>query len=130
MSLRFPQHEHRSRGLGLAALAAAMLLLAFPVLGADMGTRLGVTVDPDQVHFGIQVHAADATPRMAFMPSFEVGVGDNLVGFAGNFDLKYAFASRAEGWRPYLGAGPGIFFGHIIPQPPHPYCGPCRLPFF
>jgi hypothetical protein len=89
----------------LVSLAAASSVAA-----GGIGPRLGLTGDPDQVHVGLHVHAGDLAPNLAFVPSFDVGIGDETVLFSVNFDFKYVFATRTR-WRPYAGAGPAL---HVL----------------
>lgn len=93
------------------AIAAALIVLTVSSASATgFGPRFGVTIDPDQLHGGMQFHAAQITPQLAFVPGFDVGAGDDAIGVSGNFDFKYVFSQGPQRWRPYLGAGPGIFF--------------------
>jgi hypothetical protein len=86
--------------LGWAAAAAA----------DGFGPRVGLTGDPDQVHFGLHFPTLRLAPNFGFMPYFEAGVGDDTTLFSGNMDFKYVFATRAASWRPYIGAGPALHF--------------------
>ena len=89
--------------LGVAALVASPAYAAW-------GPRMGVTVNPDQVHGGLQVNAVQMTHRLSFMPSFEVGAGDQLISAGANMDLKYVFTQVRSSWRPYAGGGPSVTF--------------------
>lgn len=77
---------------------------------AGFGPRLGLTSEPDQVHVGMQLHLAQMAPSVSFVPSFEVGLGNDVRLFSANMDIKHRFTSRAASWRPYLGGGPAIHF--------------------
>lgn len=70
------------------------------------GLRIGVTVDPDQIHFGAHVDGGHFAPRVRFQPSFEFGLGDDRRVGAFNIDALYEFDPRP--WRPYLGGGLGV----------------------
>ncbi len=96
----------------IGASIAALVLLGFvtPVAAGPWGPRFGLTIDPDQVHAGMQFQAAQITPHVTFLPSFDLGAGDNMITVAGNMDFKYVFSQGPSHWRPYLGGGPGIFF--------------------
>lgn len=96
------------RGSAIAAVLTAVAVSSASAGG--FGPRFGVTIDPDQLHAGMQFHAVEITPQLAFLPGFDVGAGDDAIGVSGNFDFKYVFAQGPQRWRPYLGAGPGIFF--------------------
>lgn len=101
------------RKYGLCVIAFAVTLLgASGATAAGFGPRLGLTGDPDQVHMGFHVDAARMAPNLGFMPSFEVGLGNDLTLFSANFDFKYAFRTRSA-WRPYMGAGPALHFVRV-----------------
>jgi hypothetical protein len=101
---------HRSNRLLLVVALVLGGITIAPTAGASgFGPRFGLTIDPDQVHGGLQFHVGNLSPHVSFVPSFEVGVGDELIGVAGNMDFFYTFGGRSS-WRPYLGGGPGIFF--------------------
>jgi len=85
------------------------VLAAVPVGAAGLGPRVGLSIDPDQVHAGLHVHAAELSRNVAFDPSFDLGAGDDILLFAANFDFKYVFAKGMDRWRPFLGGGPGLF---------------------
>jgi hypothetical protein len=72
------------------------------------GPRLGVTVDPDQFHFGGHLDLGYFAEHIRFQPNLEIGFGDNLTLVAINFEGNYRFASRWSVWTPYLGGGLGI----------------------
>lgn len=95
-----------------AAVFVAALFVASSASAAGIGPRVGLTGDPDQVHAGLHVDAMRMAPNFGFMPSFEVGVGNDITLFSANFDFKYAFATRTS-WRPYLGGGPALHFVNV-----------------
>lgn len=74
------------------------------------GPRVGVTIDPDQIHFGGHVDFGNFAEHIRFQPNIEIGFGDNLTIFALNFEAAYRFQSRWDVWTPYLGGGLGINF--------------------
>jgi len=102
------RHHAIVRGGLIAAVTLAVTVGSASASG--FGPRFGVTIEPDQLHAGMQFQAAQITPQLAFLPGFDVGAGDNAIGISGNMDFKYTFSQGPERWRPYLGAGPGIFF--------------------
>lgn len=87
--------------LGLTAIP----LMSGTVMAAGWGPRLGLTIDPDQVHFGAHLDAGYLAEQLRFQPNFEMGIGNDLTIAAFNFDLLYLFNSRLDAWRPYLGGG-------------------------
>ena len=96
-------------GVSLLLVAVVACVTAVPASAAGLGPRIGLSIDPDQVHAGLHIHAAELSRNVAFDPSFDIGAGDDILLFAGNFDFKYVFSSRVDRWRPYLGGGPGLF---------------------
>jgi hypothetical protein len=106
--MRMKERSTRARALCIAVALAAVY--ALPAAGAEVGPRMGLSIDPDQVHAGLVVRAAELTRHFAFQPSFDLGVGDALVGVAANMDFEYVFTQGRGHWSPYLGGGPGLFF--------------------
>ena len=74
------------------------------------GPRLGATIDPDQIHFGVHFDFGNFAQRVRFQPNFELGFGDNITLAAINGDVHYRFRENWEVWSPYLGGGLGINF--------------------
>jgi hypothetical protein len=98
----------------LIVLLALSIGMALPALAsADFqgwGPRVGVTVNPDQIHFGAHADFGPMAQHVRFQPSMEMGLGDNLTVLALNGDLAYRFSSRWDAWTPYLGGGASVFF--------------------
>lgn len=74
------------------------------------GPRVGVTMDPDQIHFGAHLDFGNFAEHIRFQPNIEVGIGDNLTIIALNFEAAYRFQSRWDVWTPYAGGGLGVNF--------------------
>jgi len=75
-----------------------------------VGPRLGVTVNPDQFHFGGHIDFGDLAENLMILPNLEIGIGDNLTTVAPSFELDYRFRSDWGAWTPYLGGGIGPVF--------------------
>ena len=75
-----------------------------------IGPRLGMTINPDQFHFGGHIDFGDLAQNLMMMPNVEIGVGDNLTTIAPSFELDYRFRSDWGVWTPYLGGGVGPVF--------------------
>lgn len=98
-------------------LAATMGLILGPALvlaapAADdgfrgWGPRVGLSLDPDQVHFGAHVDFGQFGSRIRFQPNMEVGFRDNLRLTTFNVEAAYRFSQRWDLWSPYLGGGAG-----------------------
>ena len=107
--------------LTITVLAAALILAFAPVVTrADIddpgskvgfrgwGPRVGLTINPDQVHFGAHLDFGNFGHHVRFQPNVEIGIGDGLTLFAINAEAAYRFASRWDVWTPYLGGGIGV----------------------
>ena len=107
--------------LTMTVLAAVLVLALTPVASRadrdDPGTkvgfrgwgpRVGLTINPDQVHFGAHLDFGNFAQHIRFQPNVEVGFGDGLTLFAINAEAAYRFASRWDVWTPYLGGGIGV----------------------
>ena len=86
---------------------------ARPVGLYGIGPRLGMTVNPDQFHFGVHFDFGDISNNLMMQPNLEIGIGDNLTVVAPTFELDYRFRPDWGAWTPYLGGGIGpIFYSH------------------
>ena len=72
------------------------------------GPRVGLTLDPDQVHVGAHMDYGVFGPRVRFQPNIEAGFGNDLTLVAFNFEAAYRFRDRWDAWTPYLGGGLGL----------------------
>lgn len=105
---------YRVRSLVKLLLAAAFVLLASSPLAwaQGPGVRGGVSIDPDQFYFGGHYETDALVDRLHFRPNLEVGIGDDVVTTAINFEFIYKFPSRSA-WRLYAGGGPAVnFYSH------------------
>jgi len=97
-------------------IAALILLLAAPAWaqrGAGFhgwGPRVGVTIDPDQVHGGVHFDMGDLARRLMLLPNAEIGFGDNLTVLTAMFEVDYRFRDTWGSWNPYVGGGLGPVF--------------------
>jgi len=90
------------------ALGALVVLTPVPADATGWGPRVGVTMDPDQIHFGAHAYMGDVSKRIRFQPNVEVGMGDDLTVAALNFEAVYRFAENWDVWSPYAGGGVGL----------------------
>jgi hypothetical protein len=109
----------------LAVLIAASLLVPASAFAyshgsasESFGPQLGFSSDPSQVVFGGHMDFADIAPSLDFVPSIDVGVGDNVTVFSFNGDFHYRFDINSH-WQPYAGGGVALHafswdtgFGH------------------
>jgi hypothetical protein len=115
------------RGASIARQAIAGILLAATLglvdlarpdeAGADgirgLGPRVGLTIDPDQVHVGGHLDLGDVASRLALVPNLEVGFGDDFTVVTVMAEFDYRFPSIGSAWRPYVGGGIGpVFVSH------------------
>src|SRR5512140_3858228 len=75
-----------------------------------IGPRVGLTINPDQFHFGGHIDFGDLAGNLMMLPNRESGCGDNVTTIAPSFELDYRFHSDWGAWTPYLGAGAGPVF--------------------
>lgn len=106
----------RHRGLVIAALAVIVPVTAMAesdIGYRGWGPRVGLTVDPDQVHVGFHADFGHFANHVRFQPNFEIGFGDGWTVGAFNAEAAYRFSGEWEAWSPYLGGGIGLnFIGH------------------
>lgn len=74
------------------------------------GPRVGLTINPDQVHVGAHLDFGNFARHVRFQPNVEVGFGDDLTLVTLNADAAYRFSERWDVWTPYLGGGIGLNF--------------------
>jgi len=76
-----------------------------------IGGRVGATLDPDQVHFGVHADLGEIVEQLVFRPNVEVGVGNDLTLVAINPEVVYRFTDhRTKNYVPYAGGGIGLNF--------------------
>ena len=99
-----------SPGVKVLSLVVFVLLSgAIPAWAQGPGLRGGVSIDPDQFYFGGHYETSALVDRLHFRPNLELGIGDDLVTTALNFEFVYKFPSRS-GWRLFAGGGPAVNF--------------------
>lgn len=94
-----------------------VLLCALPAFAGQrtagfhgIGPRVGMTFNPDQVHFGGHIDFGDMAPDLMMLANIEIGVGEDITTVAPSFELDYRFHSDWGVWTPYLGGGLGPIF--------------------
>ena len=94
----------------LAPFAAAALVLAMAMLAPAtseakrFGLQGGFSFSPDQFVAGVHMKLPQIADRVEFMPSAEVGFGDDVTSFALNGDFKYHLIP-GKALDPYAGIG-------------------------
>ena len=98
----------------LAVILFVLLVLPVAARSAtameSIGPRIGVSVDPGQILFGGQAVVSEVAPRVEFVPSAEIGLGDQQTNVAFNMDFDYRLAIEGSEWTPYVGGGIGLDF--------------------
>jgi hypothetical protein len=93
---------------------ALVLATALPVVASAesftaYGPHLGFTSGPDQFIVGGHLQWGDVAPRLDFVPSADLGLGDDRTVISLNGDFRYRIEARSS-WQPYIGGGVGIHF--------------------
>ncbi len=89
----------------VAVLPAAALANSFAAFGPHFGFSSG----PDQFVVGGQLQWGDIAPSLDFVPSLDLGFGDNSTVISINGDFHYRLDTGTK-WQPYLGGGVGVHF--------------------
>ena len=92
----------------LVALPGASLANAFTAFGPHFGFSSG----PDQFVVGGHLQFGDIAPSLDFVPSLDLGFGDNSTVISINGDFRYRLDTGTR-WQPYLGGGVGVHFVSI-----------------
>ncbi len=71
------------------------------------GPRVGLSINPDQVHFGAHVDFGQFANHVRFQPNLELGLGDHVKLLTLNAEAAYRFSTKWDVWSPYLGGGLG-----------------------
>jgi hypothetical protein len=104
-----PSFERMSKELPCLALALALGVLAGAAPAqADMGARVGASIDPDQFYVGVDGDLGELVDRLTFRVGADLGLGDPDTMLALNVDFVFHPAGRVGRWRPYLGVGPAL----------------------
>jgi len=98
-----------SRVKVLLTVLLAVLATSTQAWAQGPGVRGGISIDPDQFYFGGHYETPALVDRLHFRPNLEVGIGDDVVTTAINFEFVYKFPSRSP-WRLYAGGGPAVNF--------------------
>jgi hypothetical protein len=103
--------------LAIAALVAFGTGTAAAGPSIPLGVRIGYTADSfNQFHFGGHARVGEIVRNLAFQPSVELGLGDNVTLLAGNADIFYEFTElQTSDWAFY--AGGGVVLSYIDVDP-------------
>ena len=88
-----------------AALPATALADSFTAWGPHLGFSSG----PDQFVVGGHLQWGDVAPHLDFVPSIDLGLGDNITLISLNGDFHYRLDTGTQ-WEPYVGGGVGVHF--------------------
>ena len=113
-SHRMRRQDEDTRMILIAAALAVALGPALALAGPDTdvgfrgwGPRVGLSLNPDQVHFGAHLDFGNFARHVRFQPNVELGFGDDVKLFTVNAEAAYRFSSHWDVWTPYLGGGLG-----------------------
>ena len=102
------------RTILIAVVMGVALVPALALAGPDTdvgfrgwGPRVGLSINPDQVHFGGHLDFGQFAKHVRFQPNVELGFGDNVDLFTVNAEAAYRFSAQWDVWSPYLGGGVG-----------------------
>ncbi|GAB4317871.1 MAG: hypothetical protein Kow0074_06730 [Candidatus Zixiibacteriota bacterium] len=79
--------------LGLSAAAGLLVITSSPAAAIGFGPRGGYSFDPDQLVLGLQAELFPVMVVFDFVPSIDIGFGDDLTVTTINGDLQYNFPS-------------------------------------
>lgn len=104
-------------------LAVATVLVLVPTLAVansasdvgfrGWGPRVGVSLDPDLVHFGAHLDFGQLANRVRFQPNAEFGFGDDTKLFTFSAEATYWFRERWKVWEPYFGGDVGVHIENV-----------------
>jgi hypothetical protein len=96
--------------VALAAALGPVLAMAGPDTDVGFrgwGPRVGLSINPDQIHFGAHLDFGNFARHVRFQPNVEMGFGDGVKLYTVNAEAAYRFSSTWDVWTPYLGGGLG-----------------------
>lgn len=105
----------------LALFALTILVMPLDAV-ADPGTkvgfrgwgpRVGMTFNPDQIHFGAHLDFGNFAQHVRLQPNIEVGFGDDITVASVNLEIAYRFHDRWNSWTPFVGAGPAFVYYRV-----------------
>jgi hypothetical protein len=97
------------RRVSVGIIAVCALFFAAPAFAQiGYGVRAGLSIDPDQFHFGGHVETKPIFDKVTFRPNAELGFGEHLTLFTANLEFVYPIALQNKPARLYVGGGPAI----------------------
>jgi hypothetical protein len=75
----------------LILLTLVLSLTAGTAAATEYGLRAGLSIDPDQFHFGGHADLGPVIETWRFVPNIEIGLGNDVTLIALNGDLIYDF---------------------------------------
>jgi len=91
---------------GALLLSAPLVVQAQDSVGfRGWGPRMGASVNPDQVVFGVHLDYGHFARHIRVQPNVEVGLGDDRSVISFDGDLAYQFNADWGRWSPYVGGG-------------------------
>lgn len=75
----------------IVLVTLAVVLMAGSAFGQGFGVRAGVSIDPDQFHFGGHYDVGAIATNLRLVPNIEIGLGNDVTLICLNGDLLYDF---------------------------------------
>ena len=75
----------------IVLVTLAVALMAGSAFGQGFGVRAGVSIDPDQFHFGGHYDVGAIATNLRLVPNIEIGLGNDVTLICLNGDLLYDF---------------------------------------
>lgn len=101
-----------NNSFGKKVLFLAGLMILLPSCSAmaqtGFGLRAGVTIDPDQFHFGGHYITEPLISKLSFRPNLEIGIGSDVTSVAANFEFAFQIPVPKSDFSAYIGAGPAL----------------------
>lgn len=100
-------------------LSVLLVALLIPVVAqADIkfqgwGPRMGLSVDPDQLHVGVQFDLGEFVPHLQFQPNVELGFGDDVFLLLMNGETFYLFDLKESNVALYAGGELSLAYWHV-----------------
>lgn len=92
------------------ALLLVLAALAVPAVSharaaRQFGPQVGFSSSPDQIVAGMHLGFSDIAPSVDFVPSVDLGLGDDQTVVSINGDFHFRFRVSGSSWQPYAGLG-------------------------
>lgn len=110
--------ERKPERKALFVFAVLIALGSLPLAAQEpgFGVRAGVTVNPEQFHFGGHFETQPLIEHLSFRPNVEFGLGRRLTTVAFNLEFAYYIPVKREPFSLYAGGGPALLVYSFHPE--------------